>query len=201
MSGPYYANKAVGEGRMKAIGETAKSLVPERLRSAGKGAIEKYADWVQSAPLKNSVPQGAKYAEDRTMNAVGKVANAGARAVHEPENEWLERNQTIRAMKERDDAEPAPVTQMASVDVEGDGPIVSMHPANRVGISGTKPAIPQPHNKPMTHEQLVAKAQKMMEDAQSQHEAQMSAGPAVQDVDRDTNGMALPSWLRTAATP
>jgi hypothetical protein len=90
-------------------------------------------------------------------------------------------------------------------DASLSGPTPQYHHSERTGLAGTqmaaaakappelKPMPPQPHDKPMTHEQLMAKAQAMLDDQRAQHEALLAAGPSLSE--RDDSGRQLPAWL------
>jgi hypothetical protein len=76
-----------------------------------------------------------------------------------------------------------------------------MHHGDRQGMLGTQMAatasLPpgtkaQAHDKPMTHEQLMAKAKAMLDAQNVQKEAQL-ANPALSQ--RDAAGNMLPAWL------
>lgn len=202
----YWGKKAVGEDRLQRWGAGLKKAIPQGTRDAMSGAVRKYSDWVQSAPLKGAVPDGAKHVENKVMNGIGKVANGAARAAGQPEDEWLERNQYLRAAKEQDDATPA-VTQMGEMTVQsGDDvsgaagkvfrevrsrqgkPLVpARHPDDRTGMQGTR----------MSDKELLAQAKAMLASQEAEGSARMAQGPAV-GADLDANGKPLPGWLTQA---
>lgn len=82
-----------------------------------------------------------------------------------------------------------------------DGPVpqyaTAMHHTDRQGLGGTKmgatKALP-PKPKQMTHDEMMAKAQAMIDKYRAKQQQMEVQGPAVV-VDHDDKGMALPAWL------
>lgn len=97
-----------------------------------------------------------------------------------------------------------PPEKPAHASLSDPTPQYATHSSERQGMMGTRmsetrPLPPgskgtpmQPHDKVMTHDQLMAKAQKMLDDQNAQKEAQM-ANPALSQ--RDEAGTMLPAWL------
>lgn len=95
-------------------------------------------------------------------------------------------------------------SEIASASLAGPTPKYATHSSERTGMMGTQMASTKvlppgtkaeplhPHDKPMSHEQLMAKAQKMLQEQQEQGEAQL-ANPALSE--RDAAGGMLPAWL------
>lgn len=87
-----------------------------------------------------------------------------------------------------------PQPQQASLS--GPAPSFASHHTQRQGMQGTQMDATRhlkakPHNQPMTQEDLMAKAQRMLAEQEEQKNAQLGAGPAVSDA----QGKMLPAWL------
>lgn len=86
----------------------------------------------------------------------------------------------------------------------GEAPKYGTHNSERQGLMGTQmgstASLPpgtkaeslRPHDQPMTYEQLMAKAQKMLGDLNARKDAQTQQTELSQ---RDANGSMLPHWL------
>jgi hypothetical protein len=209
MSGKWWGEKAVGLGdtdkgaeRLSRVAQALKGVIPQGVRDAGRQAISGYAEKMRSAPLQNASLDAASH---RAEDAIGGVANGAARAAGQPVDPWLEHHQQQADYWKAKDAEPAPVVQMKEVDVESDAPVAPVHHDERLGLSTTQmkelaalpPQKPQPHDKPMTHEQLSAKAQELLAERQAQLAALQAQPPAPAVGERDDSGRPLPEWLTT----
>lgn len=123
--GPGWANFAVGEGRMKQIGQAAHDLVPQNVRESGKRAVEGYADWVTK---ERHAPTALVNAEKGVVNGLGRAANRVAWEAGQPQDYFLEHqdeigphNEAIR--KAQEEADKPEVHEMTPITVESGGTV------------------------------------------------------------------------------
>lgn len=93
-------------------------------------------------------------------------------------------------------ATPSPSTGAAGASLDGPTPQYAHH-TQRQGLGGTQmeatKALPKKPRQ-MTHDEMMAKAQSMIDGYRAKRAQAEVQGPAVV-VDRDDKGMALPAWL------